>query len=138
MAADIPNSPKRFFRLWAAIVVLMLAVMSFALASPPPASADCLTSQDHFYIALLAQRNIGPKPGYTECDLALHGRQTASVVRQAANPRAAAAYLALDIYYNTDLTADQAAWQVAAAVSAYAPEMIPIIRRTPVEEPSVA
>lgn len=138
MATDIPNSPNRFFRLWVASLVLMFAMMSLALASPPPASADCLTGQDHLYIGLLAQRNIGPAAGYTECDLALHGRQTASAVRMAANPAAAAANIALDIYYNTDLTPDQAAWQVAAAVSVYAPEMIPVIRRTPVQEPNVA
>ncbi|GAB3035660.1 DUF732 domain-containing protein [Mycobacterium bourgelatii] len=138
MATDSPNSRDRFFRLWAASLVLMLAMTSLALASPRPASADCLTGQDHLYIGLLAQRNIGPRAGYNECDLALHGRQIASVVRTSANPAAAAASIARDIYYGTDLTVDQAAWQVAAAISAYAPEMIPIIRRTPLEEPNVA
>ena len=128
------RAPNRAFKLWAAGLALAVAMLTPTLVLPLQASADCLTGQDHFYIGLLAQKDIGPAPGYTVCDVALHGRQIASAVRASVNPLATAASIARDLYLNTDETMDQAIWQVAAAIRVYAPEMIPEIQaRTPLE-----
>lgn len=98
---------------------------------PPPASADCvLTAQDQHYIALLAHRQIGAASGNTDCDVAAQGRQIANDVRVADNPPLRASTIADDVYYRTNLTVEQAAFEVAAAIYVYAPDMVWVVKDT--------
>lgn len=116
----------------AAGLVLAVALLGHVLLSPPRASADCvLTAQDQHYITLLAQQRIGAVSEHTDCDVAAQGRQIADAVRTADNPSLAASSIAADIYDETNLTADQAAFEVAAAIYVYAPEMVWAIRDSP-------
>jgi len=99
-------------------------MLGHALLVAPEASADCfLSAEDREYVSFLQEKNIGPAPGYTWCDAALGNRQLADKVRASFNPLATAASIAQSIYLNTNLTMDQANWEVADAVTIYAPEV---------------
>jgi hypothetical protein len=124
MATTTARWPSRVLSLWAAGFVLVVAMVGYALLVAPEASAYCvLTAQDRMYISFLQEENIGPAPGYTWCDAALGNRQIADEVRASPNPLATAVSIAQRIYYNSNLTLDQANWEVADAVTVYAPEV---------------
>ncbi|POX98851.1 hypothetical protein C3469_22980 [Mycobacterium kansasii] len=114
------------------LAALFAAALLGQLGLPPPhASADCvLTAEDQHYIALLAQRQIGAALGNTDCDVAAQGRQIANDVRVADNAPLRASTIADDVYYRTNLTAEQAAFQVAAAIYVYAPDMVWVVEDT--------
>jgi Protein of unknown function (DUF732) len=133
MTTTHTRSPTRVVSLLAVGLVTVVAMLGCVLVSAPQASADCvLTAQDQSYIQLLAQKHIGAINGYTDCDVAGQGRWFADKVRASATPALTAAGLARTYYWNywTSLTEEQAAWQVAAAIKVYAPEMVPAVLNT--------
>ncbi len=91
------------------------------LAAPDAAATPALTNDDIAYIQLLEQANIGPATGYSYYDLALGGRLIANDVRRGVPPLT----LANQVYYKSDLNWYQTKYEVAAAVVAYAPELLP-------------
>lgn len=118
-------------RLWLAAVLAAALLGQLGVLPPPHASADCvLTAQDQHYIALLARRQIGAASGNTDCDVAARGQQIANDVRMANNPSLVASTIADDVYYRTNLTAEQAAFEVAAAIYVYAPDMVWVVKDT--------
>lgn len=114
---------RRPLSLWIAGLVLVLAMLGHLLMSAPEASAiPCTLSDDETtFVALLAQKNIGPAVGSTYCDLAYGGHAVAYDVRHGVPPTTEA----ITVYKNTNLSMDQAIWYVAAAVVVFAPEMVP-------------
>ncbi|KZS55942.1 hypothetical protein A4G26_17475 [Mycobacterium kansasii] len=115
-------------RLAAVFAAALLGQLGLPL---PHASADCvLTAQDQHYIALLARRQIGAASGSTDCDVAALGQQIANDVRMANNPSLRASTIADEVYYGTNLTAEQAAFEVAAAIYVYAPDMVWVVEDT--------
>lgn len=112
-------------------IVLAALMLGHVLLVAPPASADCvLSAQDKRYVALLQHRQIGATSGNTDCDVAGLGRQIADNVRVADNPPLMASTLADAVYDRTNLTAEQAAFEVAAAIYVYAPEMVWVVDNT--------
>ncbi|ETW23387.1 DUF732 domain-containing protein [Mycobacterium gastri] len=112
-------------------LALMVVLLWQVLTLPPRASADCvLSAQDQRYIALLAHRQIGAASGSTDCDVAAQGRQIADDVRVADNPPLRASTIAEAVYDETDLTVEQAAFEVAAAIYVYAPDMVWVVENT--------
>lgn len=122
MATRTAHDPTRVLSMWAASFVLAVMMLGNVLLTGAKVSAQCSLSPDEtVFVALLAQKNIGPVPGSTFCDLAFAGHVVAYDVRNGVSPDAEAA----QVYMQTDLSMDQATWFVAAAVVVFAPEMVP-------------
>jgi|GEM_PF-3978309 len=104
-----------------AILVLLAGLIGQALATP--AQADALTEDEAVYIRLLVSDGIEPAPGYSWNDLILVGHTIAHDLRNGASP----AEVAFTVWrYNPGLTQEAAVSVVAAAVVAFAPELVPI------------
>ena len=131
MGSTTIRAPNRAFKLGAACLALVVALLSVTLTSPPRASATCtLTASDHQYLYILAKDDIGPASGSTECDLVLNGHRFADAVRSSSNPARTAGMLAAALYEGSSLTKEQAATVVAASIYVYAPEMVSVITGT--------
>lgn len=102
-------------------LVLMIGMLGHALTTAPTASA--LTEDEALYISLLTADGIGPTPGHTWNDLIFAGHAIAYDLRNGVNPvdEATTIWLA-----SPNLTRDGAIAVVAAAVVAFAPELVPV------------
>lgn len=118
---------RRASPLWATCVVLT-ALLSYVVLPAPQAFADCtMTADDDRYITLLAEKNIVHGAGYTDCHVTAEGRWFADQVRASPDPLGTARSLVRRVIVGTPLSAEQAEWEVAAAIYTYAPEMIQVI-----------
>ena len=118
------RSPSRMLSLCAAGLVLVVAMLGHAVLAAPDASAvPGLTPDENSYVSCLAERDIGPAfaVGDTYYDLAEGGHRIAYDIRRGVDP----VDEAYAIYKATNLSLNQSVWEVACAVAAFAPEMIP-------------
>ncbi len=131
MATTTICSPSRGLSLWAAGLVLMAAMLSHALLSPPRASAACppLTHDEWEYVSLLAGGypdegipGIGPTPDGSLCDLAGGGHAIAYDLRRGVTESAEANKICSRDAY---LTCREALWEVVCAEVVFTPELIP-------------
>lgn len=121
---------------WAAAVVLVVAMLGRLTLSAPPAAANCaLTSQDDQYIQLLAQNTMTHRTDANDCDVAAEGRSYADQVRQSADPLGTARSLVHKVAEATSMNEQQAEWEIESAVFVYAPEMIPLIKNQLAQQP---
>ncbi|BBY37220.1 hypothetical protein MMAN_13540 [Mycobacterium mantenii] len=118
---------RRASPVWA-ICVVVTALLSHVVLPAPQASADCtMTADDDRYVTLLAEKNIVHAAGYTDCHVTAEGRWFADQVRASPDPLGTARSLVRTVIAGTPLSAEQAEWEVAAAIYTYAPEMIQVI-----------
>jgi hypothetical protein len=136
MATTDTRSPSRVMSLWAAGLVLMVAMLGHVLLSPPKATAQpALTHEESEYVALLAKGDpaqgippIGPAPNGTLWHLAQGGRAIAADLRSGITvSNEANTIVKADPY----LTLKQALWEVVCAMVVFAPELVPT-EQTPV------
>lgn len=107
----------------------MALMVGQGLASAPHASAACtLTTQDEQYINLLAQGKMIHGADFNDCHMVAEGKWFASQVRTASDPLATAKSLVKMVSDGTPMNADQAEFEVEAAIYTYAPEMVPKIK----------
>lgn len=112
----------------AAGLVLVLAMVGHALLAAPDATATPgLTDQDVTYVQMLEQVGITPGAGHTDYDLALTGRNIVNDVRHGVSPLT----IANQLYYGNEITWYQAKFIVVAALSVYAPDLLPPSAGTP-------
>jgi hypothetical protein len=129
MTTTCTRPRSRVLSVWAAGVVLVVAMLGHVVLSAPQASASCtLTAQDDQYIHLLAMKNMIHSPDYTDCHMAAEGRWFAYQVRNSADPLGTARSLVQMVIDGTPMSADQAEWEVESAIYVYAPEVIPKIK----------
>lgn len=115
------RAPTRMPAMLAAGLALMIGLLGQSLTTAPTAAA--LTQDEALYISLLADDGITPAPGYTYNDFIFTGHQIAYDLRKGINPGAVAYVVWVD---NPSLTKDGAASVVAAAMVAFAPELVPV------------
>ena len=122
MTITTVRSARRVPKLWVAGLLLVVAMLNPVLLTAPNASASCsLTSDEAAFVDLLAEKNIGPAPGSSYCDLASSGHIIVNDVRRGVPPTTEAS----SVYHGSNLTWEQAAWYVAASIVVFAPELVP-------------
>ena len=129
-------SLRRRLPVWAAAVVVVAAMLGHCVLAAPRAAAQCtLTAEDEQYINLLAQKNMIHGSEVNDCNMVAEGRWFADQVRNSADPFATAKSLVQQVADNTPMTADQAEWEVEAAIFVYAQELIPKIKDQFAQQP---
>ncbi len=109
--------------------VLMFGMLGHAVLSAPEASAGCtLTPQDEQYINLLARDKMVHGIGFNDCHMVAQGRWFADQVRNSPDPLGTGKSLVQMVANTTPANAEQAEFEVEAAIFVYAPEMIPTIK----------
>lgn len=125
MATILACPLKRALSMWVIGVVLMVTLLGHVMLQAPRASADCtMSADDERYIKLLALQNIVHSAGYTDCQVSAEGRWFAVQVRKSPDPLGTARSLVMMVITGTPLTAEQAEWEVAAAIYTYAQDMV--------------
>lgn len=114
------SAPTRVLTVLAAAFVLMIGMFGHALTAAPAASAQ--TDAESLYVSLLAADGIVPAPGYTYDDLIRTGYTIANDLQSGVDPAEVAHRVWLA---NPGLTRLMAARVVAAAMVAFAPELVP-------------
>lgn len=134
--ATTTRSPSRVLSLWAAGLVLMVAMLGHALLSPAKATADpALTHDEWDYVSMLAEGypaegipGIIPGPGGSLWQLAQGGHAIAYHLRSGVTvPDEADTIHRLD----PDLPYKAALWEVVCAGVVFAPELVPPSVRSP-------
>ena len=107
----------------------MALMVGQGVASAPQASAGCtLSKQDERYINLLAQDKLIHGTDFNDCHMVAEGKWFANQVRTASDPLATAKSLVKMVNDGTPMNADQAEFEVEAAIFTYAPDMVPKIK----------
>jgi len=110
-------------------LVLLFGMSGHAVLSAPEASAGCtLTPQDEQYINLLARDKMIHGIDYNDCHMVTQGRWFADQVRNSPDPLGTGKSLVKMVADTTPANAEQAEFEVEAAIFVYAPEMIPTIK----------
>ncbi len=129
MTTTRTRSRKRMLSVWAAGVVLAVAMLGQVVLSAPQASANCtMTPADDQYINLLAQNSMVHSADFNDCNMTAEGRWFANQVRTSPDPLATAKKLVKMVTDTTPMDAKQAEWEVESAVYVYAPDMVPKIK----------
>jgi hypothetical protein len=129
MAVTSARTPRVRLSVWAAGVVLAVAMLGHHVLVAPPAAASCtLTTQDDQYINLLGQKNMIHGADFNDCHMVAEGRWFADQVRNSPDPLGTARSLVQMVKDTTPMNEEQAEWEVEAAIFVYAPEMIPTIK----------
>ncbi|MFY2860484.1 hypothetical protein ACOJVU_12020 [Mycobacterium sp. THU-M104] len=107
----------------------MALMVGQGVASAPHAWAGCtLSEQDEQYINLLAQNKMIHGTDFNDCHIVAEGKWFATQVRTASDPLATAKSLVKMVNDGTPMNADQAEYEVEAAIFTYAPDMVPKIK----------